>query len=252
MAAALPASLSGGEAGAEEDKEKERLEAEAQLLSEAALRGKKRRIEKMLKAGVAYRLHDGGKKLRAAIEAICRELARRKILGEAPHPQPHGGGPEALMQTSVVKIGLFGSASGDNCDITVAPLRLETITIHSGDVVDALAFTYRDRDKLVHTAGPWGGSGGGEHTIQLGPSEFVTEVHGMHGPYTHGPHGRPNCITNLTFITNLRSYGPFGVGDLATENRFSVPTKNNSSIVGFFAHADKYYLNGVGVYVKPF
>lgn len=194
------------------------------------------------------------------------------------------------MQSSVVKIGLFGSASGDNCDITVAPLRLETITVCSGDVIDALSFTYRDRDKEVQTAGPWGGNGGGEHKvsnmniatsdfffgnfdyiftgghnlsdtqgwiyshlqIQLGPSEFVTEVHGMYGPYTYGPHGRVEAITKLTFVTNKGSYGPFGVGGLDTENRFSVPVQNNGSIVGFFAHTGKYYVNGVGVYVKPF
>ncbi|GJN40882.1 hypothetical protein PR202_gn00192 [Eleusine coracana subsp. coracana] len=157
-----------------------------------------------------------------------------------------------FLQSSVAKIGLFGSTSGDNCDITVAPLRLETITVHSGDVIDALSFTYKDHDKQVQTAGPWGGSGGSEHKIQLGPSEFVTEVHGMYGPYTYGPHGRVEAITNLTFVTNKGSYGPFGVGGLDTENRFSVPVQNNGSIVGFFAHTGKYYINGVGVYVKPF
>ncbi|GJN40886.1 hypothetical protein PR202_gn00301 [Eleusine coracana subsp. coracana] len=70
-----------------------------------------------------------------------------------------------FLQSSVAKIGLFGSTSGDNCDITVAPLRLETITVHSGDVIDALSFTYKDHDKQVQTAGPWGGSGGSEHKV---------------------------------------------------------------------------------------
>ncbi|TVU46638.1 hypothetical protein EJB05_06185, partial [Eragrostis curvula] len=135
------------------------------------------------------------------------------------------------MQTSVAKIGLFGSASGDNCDITVAPLRLETITVYSGDVIDALAFTYRDRDRMEHTAGPWGGNGGDTNTIQLEPSEFVTEIHGMYGPYTFGPHGSVEGITNLTIVTNKGSYGPYGVGELDVENRFSVPVKNNGSIV---------------------
>ncbi|GJN11842.1 hypothetical protein PR202_ga30072 [Eleusine coracana subsp. coracana] len=130
-----------------------------------------------------------------------------------------------FIANSLAKIGLFGSTSGDNCDITVAPLRLETITVHSGDVIDAIAFTYRDRANQVHTAGPWGGSGGGLHEIQLGPLEFVTEIHGTYGPYTYGPHGRVEGITNLTFITNRGSYGPYGVGKLDTENKFSVPVQ---------------------------
>ncbi|GJN27885.1 hypothetical protein PR202_gb15947 [Eleusine coracana subsp. coracana] len=154
------------------------------------------------------------------------------------------------LSNSLAKIGLFGSTSGDNCDITVAPRCLETITIHIGDVIDAIAFTYRDNTNLVHTAGPWDGSGGGIR--QLGPLEFVTEIHGTYGPYTYGPHGRVEGITNLTFVTNRGSYGPYGVWKLDTENKFSIPVQNNGSIVGFFAHTGKYYVNGIGVYVKPF
>ncbi|GJN40888.1 hypothetical protein PR202_gn00303 [Eleusine coracana subsp. coracana] len=88
--------------------------------------------------------------------------------------------------------------------------------------------------------------------IQLESSEFVTEIHGLYGPYTYGPHGDVEAITNLTIVTNKGSYGPFGTGQLDTETRFSVPVKNNGSIVGFFAHSGQYYINGLGVYVKPF
>ncbi|GJN27884.1 hypothetical protein PR202_gb15944 [Eleusine coracana subsp. coracana] len=113
-----------------------------------------------------------------------------------------GGSGGGVRQNSLAKIGLFGSTSGDNCNTTVAPLRLETITVHSGDVIDAIAFTYMDRNNVVHTAGPWGGSGAGVRQIKLGPLEFLTEIHGTYGPYTYGPHGRVEGITNHTFITN--------------------------------------------------
>src|SRR5438105_417908 len=66
-------------------------------------------------------------------------------------------------------------------DITVAPRRLETITIRSSDVVNSLAFTYRDRDKLVHTAGPWGGNGGKEEKVfSLQPNPRLILVHHAH------------------------------------------------------------------------
>jgi len=75
----------------------------------------------------------------------------------------------------VVKIGPWGRGSQltETCDIAVAPLRLESITVNHGDVVDGLGFSYTDREKLTHTAGPWGGSGGQETTVKLS-SIFVS------------------------------------------------------------------------------
>ncbi|EAZ15205.1 hypothetical protein OsJ_30623 [Oryza sativa Japonica Group] len=140
-----------------------------------------------------------------------------------------------------------GSQLTENCDIAVAPLRLESITVKHGEVVDCLSFSYRDREKLPHTAGPWGGRGGQEITINLGPSEFVTEVHGEYGSY----YGH-NSIANLTFVTNRGRHGPFGIVDTSGWDRFSVPIKNNSSIVGFFARTGDSYLSAIGVYVRPF
>ncbi|KAJ1267112.1 hypothetical protein BS78_07G031400 [Paspalum vaginatum] len=139
---------------------------------------------------------------------------------------------------SVVKIGPWGSLSGNDNNMVVAPARLQSITIYSGDGVE-------------HNAGPWGGAGGGIREIKLGPSEFVTEIKGTYGPYTYGPHGRVEGITNLSIVTNLKSYGPYGVGKLDTETSFSVPVKSGGSIVGFFAVTGTYYVNALGVYVKP-
>lgn len=62
---------------------------------------------------------------------------------------------------SLVAVGPWGTASGANHDITVMPVRLETITIRSGDVLDAISFSYRDWKDVLHTAGPFGGTGGG-------------------------------------------------------------------------------------------
>uniref|UniRef100_A0A453QY92 Jacalin-type lectin domain-containing protein n=1 Tax=Aegilops tauschii subsp. strangulata TaxID=200361 RepID=A0A453QY92_AEGTS len=60
----------------------------------------------------------------------------------------------------VVKLGTWGGDDGVAHDITVAPQRLESITIRWGKVLDSVGFTYRDKDKQLHTAGPWGGAGG--------------------------------------------------------------------------------------------
>ena len=65
-----------------------------------------------------------------------------------------------MSSSPVVKLGPWGGDDGVAHDITVAPQRLESITIRWGKVLDSVAFTYRDKDNQLHTAGPWGGAGG--------------------------------------------------------------------------------------------
>jgi hypothetical protein len=42
--------------------------------------------------------------------------------------------------------------------IDVAQLRLESITVYHGDVVDGIAFSYTDGDQRRQTVRPWGGT----------------------------------------------------------------------------------------------
>lgn len=62
------------------------------------------------------------------------------------------------------RIGPWGGNGGVTCDIKVAPKRLESITICSGIIIDALAFSYLDKDGERHTTSLWGGLGG---SVQL-------------------------------------------------------------------------------------
>jgi hypothetical protein len=45
-------------------------------------------------------------------------------------------------------------------DVVEPPKRLESITIRSGAVIDAIEFSYVDQAGQKRTAGPWGGAGG--------------------------------------------------------------------------------------------
>jgi hypothetical protein len=36
--------------------------------------------------------------------------------------------------------------------------------IRNGRVIDSITFSYRDKDKQLHTAAPWGGAGGTNET----------------------------------------------------------------------------------------
>ncbi|KAL6851941.1 hypothetical protein ACP4OV_020126 [Aristida adscensionis] len=141
------------------------------------------------------------------------------------------------------KVGPWGGNGGSAQDIKEAPRRLESITIRSGSVVDSIAFSYVDQDGQKRTAGPWGGPGGNPNTIQLAPSEFVKEVSGTFGVYNG-----VNAINSIKFVTNMKTYGPFGLQQGTTP--FSVPVQNNCGVVGFFARSNK-YLEAIGVYVLP-
>jgi len=103
------------------------------------------------------------------------------------------------MTSSVVKVGTWGAAGGSTHDITVAPQRLESITIRSGKIIDCISFSYRDREKQQHTAGPWGGKGGtDENTITLEPAEYITEVGWSVGSFELEK--VESCITSLKVV----------------------------------------------------
>ncbi|XP_037419370.1 disease resistance protein Pik-2-like [Triticum dicoccoides] len=138
----------------------------------------------------------------------------------------------------------FGGTGGRARDIKVAPHRLENVIIHSGDIVDSLAFSYTDHGRQQRTAGPWGGHGGGVSNINLGPNEYLMNVSGTIGSF----YGVASCVTSLTFVTNFACYGPFGKGGGVPFD--ALPVQSNSSIVGFFGRAGG-SLDAIGFYVRP-
>ncbi|XP_034568326.1 uncharacterized protein [Setaria viridis] len=157
--------------------------------------------------------------------------------------QEHGAGPSGdYHKLEIAKFGPWGGDGGSQRDIKILPYRLDRVTIRSGTIIDAIEFSYTDHDGQYHTAGPWGGQGGGNNSFQLGPSEFLTGVSGSIGQLNN----KLIVITSLTFVTNARSYGPFGKG---RSNSFHIPMQSNGSIVGFFGRSG-HYLDSIGVYTN--
>ena len=80
--------------------------------------------------------------------------------------------------------------------------------------------------------------------IRFDISEFVEEVSGA-----YGSHFGNVLVTSLTFVTNIRTYGPFGTADHqnvpATPFRFKAD--KDSRIVGFHGRSGK-HLYSIGVY----
>ncbi|XP_020408040.1 uncharacterized protein [Zea mays] len=161
-----------------------------------------------------------------------------------------GGGPSGECGDSddepngdFAKFGPWGGDGGQPQDIGTLPCRLDRIKISSGLIIDSIEFSYAGPDSQYRTAGPWGGHGGDNSSFQLAGSEFLTGVSGSIGTFN----GHANVITSLTFVTNARSYGPFGRG---RGTSFHIPVQGNGCIVGFFGRSGR-YLNAIGVYTAP-
>lgn len=74
------------------------------------------------------------------------------------------------------------------------------------------------------------------------PEEFLTGVSGHYSPVVHGG---SNVIRSLTFKTNRRSVGPFGVEE---GTPFSLPMEGGQ-IVGFKGKAG-WYVDAIGFYIS--
>ncbi|VAH84030.1 unnamed protein product [Triticum turgidum subsp. durum] len=146
-------------------------------------------------------------------------------------------------QVRVKKSGPWGGNGGEEHDILeLKPQRLESVTITSGIVINSIAFTCIDQAQQKHNIGrPWGRDGElpadlGRETIHFTRSEIVKEVSGTFGTFRGD-----TIVTSLTFVTTLRTHGPFGNPN---GTAFSVP---NTNIVGFFVRAGS-VVNALGVY----
>lgn len=69
------------------------------------------------------------------------------------------------MQVVVAKAGPWGGNCGNTCDIKVIPHHLESVTLCSGTVIDALAFSYWDINGTRQTTQIWGGILGTVQTV---------------------------------------------------------------------------------------
>ncbi|XP_020101270.1 salt stress-induced protein-like isoform X3 [Ananas comosus] len=140
-----------------------------------------------------------------------------------------------------VKLGYFGGDGGNHHDINGYPTRVTKIVIRSSDVIDSLAYEYVE-DGKTFSVGPWGGSGGTSTTIEFQPGEFLTAIDGSMGDF----HGISDLVKSLSFSTNVRNYGPFGI---AGETPFSIPIQSGR-VVAFYGRSAT-YVNAIGIYLLP-
>ncbi|GLJ20599.1 hypothetical protein SUGI_0375130 [Cryptomeria japonica] len=122
---------------------------------------------------------------------------------------------------------------------------IRQIIIKSGTAIDSIVIDYDDGGQAKRSV-RHGGSGGPETdkiTFDY-PNEVLLSISGYYGPfYTNGP----SAVRSLTFCTNLRKYGPYGV----EQGTFFESSQLGSRIVGFHGRSGL-FLDAIGVYNRLF
>lgn len=140
-----------------------------------------------------------------------------------------------------ISVGPWGGPGGDPFSFTVGSW-IKEIIVHERVNIKSLSF----KDGNGQEYGKFGGKNpndiGESKTVLINwPSEHLTSISGTYGNFSS-----LLTITSLSFTTNRATYGPFGRG---SGTPFSIPI-NNSTVVGFHGRAG-YYLDAIGIFVKP-
>ncbi|KQJ95910.1 horcolin isoform X1 [Brachypodium distachyon] len=143
------------------------------------------------------------------------------------------------------KIGPWGGPGGDEQNVQVMPGRLASVTIHSGDTIDAISFTYIGTDYVPYSAGPWGRTLNTESTITLDPTDYVTGISGTFGT----AFDNDRVVTSLKISTFKEKDGSKTYGK-PNGTPFHIPVRDGGRVVGFFGRSGD-MLDAIGVYFAP-
>ncbi|XP_058192576.1 jacalin-related lectin 19 [Rhododendron vialii] len=152
-----------------------------------------------------------------------------------------GGNDQAGKKMSIV-VGPWGGNGGSYWDDgNYSGVR--EISLVYGRCIDSIRVVYNKNGKPV-AADKHGGIGGSRTAdIKLQyPEEFLTSVSGHYCPVVHG--GSP-VIRSITFKSNRRTFGPYGVEE-GTPFSFSA---DGAQIMGFKGRSG-WYLDAVGFHLS--
>ncbi|KAL7152423.1 hypothetical protein ABFS83_04G096200 [Erythranthe nasuta] len=145
-------------------------------------------------------------------------------------------------QKKAIVVGPWGGNGGTNWD-DGSYNGVREITVMYGRCIDSIRIVYDKNDKPV--SGDKHGGAGGTKTAEIKlqfPDEILTTVTGYYSPVVYG--GSP-VIRSLTFKTNRRTFGPFGVEE---GTPFSLPMEGGQ-IVGFKGRGG-WYLDAIGFHIS--
>ncbi|XP_022894534.1 jacalin-related lectin 3 [Olea europaea var. sylvestris] len=141
-----------------------------------------------------------------------------------------------------ISVGPWGGQDGFHWDDGVYST-VRQLEIAHGAGIDSIRIEY-DRNGASVWSEKHGGNGGPKtDKVRLDyPDEFLTSIHGHYGNLQAWG---TVLVRSLTFVSNKRTYGPYGIEQ---GTYFTFPT--SSKIVGFHGKCG-WYLDAIGVYLEP-
>ncbi|XP_022144242.1 jacalin-related lectin 3-like isoform X2 [Momordica charantia] len=139
--------------------------------------------------------------------------------------------------------GPFGGPGGNNWNDGVFSTVRQLVICH-GAGIDSIKIQYDVKGSSIWSDRHGGNGGTKTDTVKLElPDEYLTMIRGHYGSFVS--FGQV-FVRSLTFVSNKRKFGPYGV-ELGTV--FSFPVAEGK-IVGFHGRSGL-YLDAIGVYLKP-
>ncbi|KAM7521165.1 hypothetical protein LguiB_020127 [Lonicera macranthoides] len=144
---------------------------------------------------------------------------------------------------STITVGPWGGQDGIYWDDGVYST-IRQVEIAYGAGIDSIRFEYEMKGASVWSEKHGGVGSTKTDKIKLGyPDEFLTSIRGYHGSLNEWG---PGLIRSLTFESNKRTYGPYGIEQGIY---FSLPMIEGK-IVGFHGKCG-WYLDAIGVHLDP-
>ncbi|XP_022769080.1 jacalin-related lectin 3-like isoform X2 [Durio zibethinus] len=140
-----------------------------------------------------------------------------------------------------VSVGPWGGQGGSSWDDGIYSRVRQLLIVH-GACIDSIQIEYDNKGKSIWSRKHGGDGGSKTDKVKLDyPDEFLTSVHGYYGSLNERG---PILVRSLTFHSNRKTYGPYGIEQGTS---FSM---TRGEIVGFHGKCG-WYLDAIGVYSKP-
>ncbi|CAI9281958.1 unnamed protein product [Lactuca saligna] len=126
------------------------------------------------------------------------------------------------MAANGVLVGPWGGKGGVNPWIFIPNGRISQICVSASGCIDSIRFTYIDHQGVQKHSERYGGDGGLAQTVT-----FIDDEHFIGITGTVGVYEGYTVITSLSFLTNIKNYGPYGTNQGTS---FSLPVTKGSFV----------------------
>ncbi|XP_038898661.1 jacalin-related lectin 3-like [Benincasa hispida] len=147
---------------------------------------------------------------------------------------------------TTVKIEILGSKVGGQPWDDGPHSTIRQLVIYHKQCVCSLHVEYDKNGNSIWRSKHSGNEGSSSKVVLDYPNEYLISIYGYYGHISEWGKFAADVIRSLTFQTNRKTYGPYGMEEGA---KFSFPIMG-AKIVGFHGRCG-WFLDAIGLYVQP-